>query len=64
MTDMMKECCSEAGMPDFDQMKNFMERCGKTQFTDDEIKAMREFCAQRGKPDAEKMTQLMKKCGC
>lgn len=64
MNQMMKECCGTDGMPDFEKMKAFMEKCGKTQFTDDEIKMMREFCAQGGKPDAEMMKQLMKKCGC
>lgn len=64
MNEMMKECCGKDGLPDFDKMKGFMEKCGKTQFTDQEMKMMREFCAQAGKPDAEKLKQLMKKCGC
>jgi uncharacterized low-complexity protein len=51
-------------MPDFDKMKSFMEKCGKTHFTEDDIKRMQEFCGQSGKPDAEKIKQLMEKCGC
>lgn len=62
MNEMMKECCGEDGVPDFDKMKGFMEKCGKMQFTDEEMRMMREFCAQGGKPDAEKMRQLMEKC--
>lgn len=64
MNEMMKECCGEGGMPDFEKMKAFMEKCGKAQFTDDDIKMMQQFCGQTGKPDAEKMKQLMEKCGC
>jgi hypothetical protein len=64
MNEMMKECCGEGGMPDFEKMKAFMEKCGKTQFTEADIKMMQEFCGQTGKPDAEKMKQLMEKCGC
>lgn len=64
MTEMMKECCGEGGMPDVEKMKAFMEKCGKAQFTDDDIKMMQQFCGQAGKPDAEKMKQLMEKCGC
>ena len=64
MNEMMKECCGEGGTPDFDKTKTFMEKCGKTQFTEDDIERMRQFCGQAGKPDAEKMKQLMEKCGC
>jgi hypothetical protein len=64
MNEMMKECCGEDGMPDVEKMKSFMEKCGKTHFTEDDIKRMQEFCGQSGKPDAEKIKQLMEKCGC
>jgi len=64
MSQMMTECCGEDGMPDFEKMKRFMKMCGKTEFTDDEIKMMRQFCTQGGKPDAEMMKQFMAKCGC
>lgn len=64
MTLMMKECCGQNGMPDFEKMKSFMEKCGKRGFTDDEIRMMRQFCNQTGKPNAEEMKQLMQKCGC
>jgi len=51
MTQMMKECCGQDGMPDFEKMKSFMEKCGKREFTDDEIKMMRQFCAQYWQPE-------------
>lgn len=66
MSQMMKECCSQDGMPDFEKMKSYMEKCGKREFTGDEIEMMRQFCVQPGTPDAEdeEMKQLMEKCGC
>lgn len=64
MTRMMKECCGQDGMPDFEKMKAFMENCGKRGFTDEEIKMMRQFCDQTGKPDDKNLKQLMEKCGC
>ena len=27
-TRMMKECCAQEGMPDFEKMKQMMEKCG------------------------------------
>lgn len=64
MGEMMKECCGEDGMPDFESMKAFMQQCGKTEFGDDEIKMMQQFCSQDVAPDADKMKQLMEKCSC
>lgn len=64
MSRMMKECCGKDGMSDFEKMKDFMQMCGKSEFSDDETKMMRQFCSESGKPDAEKMKQLMEKCGC
>lgn len=64
MMDMMKECCGEDGMPEFDKMKTFMAKCGKTEFTEGELKMMQQFCDSSGKPDAEKMKQFMENCGC
>jgi hypothetical protein len=64
MGEMMKECCGKDGMPDFGKMKDFMEKCGKREFTGDEIRMMRQFCGQIDKPDIDKMKQLMEKCGC
>jgi hypothetical protein len=29
MSEMMKQCCGDDGMPDFEKMKQFMEQCGK-----------------------------------
>ena len=28
MKEMMKQCCSENGKPNFEQMKQFMGKCG------------------------------------
>ncbi len=64
MEEMMKECCGPERKPDFKRMKKFMEKCGKTQFDEDEIRMMKECCAQEGMPDVEKMKELMEKCGC
>lgn len=64
MNQMMKECLGEDGKPDFKKLKGFMERRGKSAFSEDEIRMMRQFCGPGGRPDAEKMQQLMKKCGC
>ena len=64
MEDMMKECCGPEGKPDFEKMKKFMEKCGKTQFGEEEIRMMKECCGKEGMPNVEKMKELMGKCGC
>jgi hypothetical protein len=64
VTDMMKQCCGEDGMPNFEKMKHFMEDCGKERFSDDETQMMKHFCGSGGMPDPEKMKELMEKCGC
>lgn len=64
MQDMMKQCCAEEGMPDFEKMKQFMERCGKEGFSEDHIAMMKQFCAGKDMPDVEKMKAMMEKCGC
>lgn len=64
MSQMMRQCCGEDGLPDMEKMKGFMQMCGKSEFSDDELAMMKQFCGQGAKPDAEKMMQLMKKCGC
>lgn len=64
MQEMMKECCTSEGKPDFDKMKQFMKRCGKQQFSEDELDMMKQFCTQEGMPDVDKMKQMMEKCGC
>jgi len=28
MEEMMKQCCGPEGIPDFEKMKKFMEKCG------------------------------------
>lgn len=61
--EMMKECCGEGAMPDFEMMKTFMEKCGKEGFSGDEIAMMKQFCGGE-KADPEKMKQLVENCGC
>ncbi len=63
-SEMMKQCCSTEGKPDFHKMKHFMERCGKHEFKDEEVDMMKGFCGQEGMPDMAKMKELMEKCGC
>ena len=64
MNEMMDQCCSGDGKPNFDFMKQFMERCGKSEFTDDDMKKMKQFCCQDGMPDMAEMKQMMESCGC
>jgi hypothetical protein len=64
MQEMMKQCCTEDGKPDFDKMIGFMQSCGKKGFSEDEFAMMKQFCCGEGMPDPEKMKQLMEKCGC
>ena len=64
MQEMVKQCCTDDGKPDFAKMKQFMEHCGKQQFSDDELAMMKQFCAREGMPAVEKMKQMMEKCGC
>jgi hypothetical protein len=64
MEEMMKACCDPEGKPDFERMKKFMEKCGKMQFAEEEIRMMKECCAQEGMPDVKKIKELMEKCGC
>ena len=64
MNDMMQQCCGSSGKPDFDMMKQYMERCGKEEFSEEQIGMMKGFCGQEGKADKTKMMEFMKKCGC
>ncbi len=65
MQDMMKRCCTEDGMPDFEKMMKFMQQsCGKEGFSEDEMAIMKQFCGEAGMPDPEKMKQMMERCGC
>ncbi len=64
MNEMMKQCCGEEGMPNLEKMKEFMEKCGKTEFSQAEVDKMKQFCDQQGMPDFEKMKELMESCRC
>jgi hypothetical protein len=61
---MMKQCCGEDGMPEFEKMKAFMETCGKERFSDNEMQMMKKFCGGGEMPKMEKMKELMEQCGC
>ena len=61
---MMKGCCDRTGKPTFEKMKDFMQRCGKHRFSDEDISAMSQFCAHEDKADFEEMMAFMEKCGC
>ncbi|MEH6578863.1 MAG: hypothetical protein V7731_17515 [Amphritea sp.] len=60
---MIKQCCDASGKPDYEHIKEFMEQCGKTEFTDEDIKRMKDCCAQRGQLDPEQIKQCLQKCG-
>ena len=64
MNEMMEQCCGGDGKPNFDMMKQFMERCGKEKFSEEQIAMMKDFCCQEGEPDMAKMKQMMGVCGC
>ena len=64
MNEMMEQCCGRDRKPDLDKMKQFMEHCGKEEFSEEQIATMKGFCGQEGKPDATKMMEFMEKCGC
>jgi pentatricopeptide repeat protein len=64
MSEMMKLCCGDDGMPSFEKMKQFMEQCGKKGFTEEHMAMMKAFCAGKDIPDVEKMKVMMEKCGC
>jgi len=64
MNEMMEQCCSGDGKPNFEMMKQFMERCGKSEFTDDDMVMMKQFCGGEGMPDMSKIKQMMESCGC
>jgi hypothetical protein len=64
MNEMMEQCCSGDGRPDFDMMRRFMGRCGKNEFTDDDVEKMTLFCCGKGKPNMSRMKKMMQSCGC
>ena len=64
MQEIMYQCFTDDGKPDFEKMKQFMEHCGKWDLSEEQIAMMKQFCGHEGMPDIEKMTELMEKCGC
>ena len=63
MEEMMKKCCGEEGIPDFEKMKQFMESCGKAEFSEEEVATMKKFCTE-AMANCEKMKQFMESRGC
>ncbi len=47
----MKQCSGEGGKPNFEKMKEFMESCGKMQFSEDEVATMKGMCGGEVMPD-------------
>ena len=64
MNEMMEQCCGGDGKPNFDMMKQFMEHCGKSEFSDADLQTMKQFCGEDSKPDIAKMKQMMELCSC
>ncbi len=64
MNEMMEQCCGGDRKPNFEMMKQFMEHCGKSEFTGNDAKKMKEFCCGEGMPDMSKMKEMMESCGC
>jgi hypothetical protein len=64
MNETMDQCCCKDGKADIAMMKQFMEHCGKSEFSDDDLHMMKEFGGCEGKPDIAKMTQMMELFGC
>jgi hypothetical protein len=64
MTEMMEQCCDKDGKPGLEKIKAFMPRCGKTQFSEEELVTLRHFCGQEGQPDFQRIGQFMERCGC
>jgi hypothetical protein len=73
MNEMMAECCDDNGKPDFNKMNTFMEKCGKQDFSEEELATMCEAtrfsfekhcCGPAGRPDTKQMKQLFGDCNC
>ena len=64
MQEMMNQCCTDDGKPDFEKMKQFMEHFGKRDLSEEQIAKMKGFCGQEGMSDMAKMMEFMEKCGC
>ena len=73
MQEMMNQCCTDDSKPDLNKMKAFMEKCGKQDFSEEELAMMcqtprffleNHSCGPEGRPDAKQMKQLFGNCGC
>ena len=54
MSEMMKLCCGDDGMPSFEKMKQFMEQCGKKGFTEEHMAMMKAFLRRKRHPGFRK----------
>ncbi len=64
MKEMTDQCCSGAGKPDFDMIKQFIEHRGKTEFSDTALQMLKEFCGPERKPDMANMKQMAESRRC
>ena len=64
MNEMMQQCCGSDGMPNFEMMKQFMEKCGKEDFSEQDMEKMKQFCCGDTMPDMSEMMKMMESCGC
>ncbi len=64
MNEIIAECCSDDGKPDFDKLKAFMEKCGKHDFSEGDIAMMNLFCGPEGTLDPRQLKMFMENRGC
>jgi hypothetical protein len=58
MKEMPDQCCIDASKPDFDMIKQFMGRSGKSEFSNTTLQMLKEFCGQERTPNMAKMKQM------
>jgi hypothetical protein len=61
---MMTKCCSSEGKPGFENMKKFMETCGKKQFSEEESRTKTELCGSEGMSNCEEVKVPTEECRC
>jgi len=61
---MMTKRCGSEGKLDFENMKKFMETCGKKQFSEEEARTKTELCGSEDMSNCENMKVPTEKCRC
>jgi hypothetical protein len=64
MKEMPDQCCIDASKPDFDMIKQFMGRSGKSEFSNTALQMLKEFCSQERKPGMANMRQITESRRC